>query len=865
MTIFSLKHLILSGLILFVVGLIAGRKLPKRFRLAWIVPALLLLGVAAYQVIGKREDNRQARQLFERLETGHTLSPNEAEAVRALASAPARVREQVLELAFASTNNAAIALPRLGFLLHCCLELEPAPALPMKIWRDTVMPAIKARPSTAIFRIAAATADYLRLGSNEVGQVAGPLLAILQNEPDPSARLLLIKELSPLADRMQPPQTRILAESLLRALSEEKNQTEYGTLTSGLMLAVNQFDSEWAQRTISQALSLLETNKDSFKSAALVKGLAQLRGQMNPEQLQRTAYFLANGWLESNGQVKPGAVDLLPEFVKLLPPEEVEKLVLLALGKMESHSASIFYQSWTKALTPFLKESAARMGAERTAAIVSSHFEPVREPWSDILWGRLMTPLLSGRPVEEAAPLAQQLLEKTLLTRGQARVWSVERFSALAERLQSADAKPMADRILDQLTETEDSYEFDALVSCLVRLADRLDEASANEIAQCLLAAMDPAQVVKYLALARVLDPLSASLEPATAERAIFSLLGAMNRGKNIYRMSLLAQRFAPLAADATPDQIRAVIERLVGGLEAEKDLDGIVVIAPGLAALADHMDPAQGSRVGEILLRGLEQEPVKLFLAGKAIDRLANQMSPDQSKRGVEMLLKRGLGRGGPELYWAQKAPSVAGGLTPELAENLVQELTASLSRERDPNRIYQRIRATIPFASGLRPDQVHRLGNWLLQTVEDTNSFALARLLVGLPLRPSAGWSSPRSFIAHEEETMEIHALRGLCEALATLLPRMNEQDASEIAGRLAWRFQQQGWFKPLPYDSQLAEALRYAPEQSLANILKTPFAVGGLRQTTLRALELKTAGGARPQTQGARASNSKAKTLS
>jgi hypothetical protein len=49
-------------------------------------------------------------------------------------------------------------------------------------------------------------------------------------------------------------------------------------------------------------------------------------------------------------------------------------------------------------------------------------------------------------------------------------------------------------------------------------------------------------------------------------------------------------------------------------------------------------------------------------------------------------------------------------------------------------------------------------------------------------------------------------------------------------------------QGTIRSVPFDQRIAEALQYAPELSLRRILETPFAVGGLRQNVLRAMELK-----------------------
>ena len=54
---------------------------------------------------------------------------------------------------------------------------------------------------------------------------------------------------------------------------------------------------------------------------------------------------------------------------------------------------------------------------------------------------------------------------------------------------------------------------------------------------------------------------------------------------------------------------------------------------------------------------------------------------------------------------------------------------------------------------------------------------------------------------------------------------------------------RFEKQGWYAPVVFDKTMPLVLQHAPEQSLADILNAPLAVGGLRQMVLSAWELKT----------------------
>jgi hypothetical protein len=73
--------------------------------------------------------------------------------------------------------------------------------------------------------------------------------------------------------------------------------------------------------------------------------------------------------------------------------------------------------------------------------------------------------------------------------------------------------------------------------------------------------------------------------------------------------------------------------------------------------------------------------------------------------------------------------------------------------------------------------------------------------------------------------------------------LLGKLQKDDAQEFGRRIAMRFEKQGWYAPVVFDKTMPLVLQHAPEQSLADILNAPLAVGGLRQMVLSAWELKT----------------------
>jgi hypothetical protein len=837
----ALQYVILIALVLFVVGLFAGRKLPSRWRLVWLIPAVLVPGLLVMFGVTKREYEQQARALFGRLESGRTLSAAEADALRVVAESSPKVRARVIELAFASNTNALIALPRFALLLQTCVGLESSPKDRERFWTKVVTPAIRKRESLPILRLAAASADLLQLGSNSVTVLIEPLIRSLQNETDPATRAELVHELGALADRMAPLHARIIVDAVVRQMAEEKSTSELGPLFVVLTRALSQLEPVSAQVVASNVLLIMETSTNAFKSMALAEGLAPLHPRMTPDQPRRVAEKLAGGWLGADGRPQAVVVKILPDLVVRLPADDVESIVKLLISKTVPHSYDRNHQYWAQAFPPLLTACAKRMTPEQTVGVLAELLQGVREPWSDLVWAGIINPLASDLAPSDLQLLANGLADRIFASEGMPMRWFVRRFAAVASHMESVQAAPLADLMVSKLLASDGDP--DALLSYSVVLCKQLDEPAANGLAGCVLPAMQNAEGMKLLHLAEVLGAMADKLESACADRVITKLVPPILSGKNIYRVSRLAEVVSPFASSMRPELVQLVIERLVTGLESETDIDGFGLVTSGLAPFAEHMNETHGIRAGHQVIAAIQKDPLKVLLRSNAVQRVASRMQPDQAKRAAELLLARGLGRLGPDIHWASKTPLVAAALTSELAEMLANDVTAPLPRQNDLSTSCRHIRAVMPFVAKLQPDQIRRVGDRLLKCVEgDTNYVGLTRLLTEGRGQRLDRWRSPRVFVAREESMVETWALKTLFEGLATVLPKAQEQDAAEIAGRLASRFKQQAWLMPMPFEQVTADVLRYAPEQQLREVLQAPFAVGGLRQTVLRALEMK-----------------------
>jgi hypothetical protein len=95
---------------------------------------------------------------------------------------------------------------------------------------------------------------------------------------------------------------------------------------------------------------------------------------------------------------------------------------------------------------------------------------------------------------------------------------------------------------------------------------------------------------------------------------------------------------------------------------------------------------------------------------------------------------------------------------------------------------------------------------------------------------------------FIERQENWRYRYRLEAWSRSLAAMLQRMPNEDARLIADQVAARCAEQGELAPVLFEEQTAHVLQHASESALNRILETPFAVGGLRRSALRAWELK-----------------------
>ena len=193
--------------------------------------AVFCLSLGLYRLSPYYRTLQQAKAIFSQIRSGPELSPEEAQVFRTLHAAPTEVRAMVFGLAFKHPSNAAVALPRLEFLLQAVCANSPNAVAPERLWDTVVVRRLKKKKlPQEILLLAAGTADIFRLDAARQGGVTRLLLNRLAVEANTSTRVAMTGILLSGADRLPQSDIPAAASLLLGAMEESTNSVMHLSL-----------------------------------------------------------------------------------------------------------------------------------------------------------------------------------------------------------------------------------------------------------------------------------------------------------------------------------------------------------------------------------------------------------------------------------------------------------------------------------------------------------------------------------------------------------------------------------------------------------------------------------------------------------
>src|SRR6185436_5027965 len=188
------------------------------------------------------------------------------------------------------------------------------------------------RPSALeILALSAATADILRLGSNQVGEVIRPLLTQLQRESKASTRYDSACILVSLADRVPADQSTavsgFLAQTALAITNLARGDAvtslrQISALVDGVAKLTNHQSAELVQPVIAYALAELERETNTMRCAKLGSELALFKAYLRPGEAEQALQLLVRAMADRRpAYVVPELGDAAAELVARVSPE----------------------------------------------------------------------------------------------------------------------------------------------------------------------------------------------------------------------------------------------------------------------------------------------------------------------------------------------------------------------------------------------------------------------------------------------------------------------------------------------------------------------------------------------------------------
>ncbi len=845
-----LLYLVLASLGLLVAGILAGRRMSWRWRWLWLVPALVVAAVAWRVESGIRADARRSRALFFSVGQGMDLGDAEAEAFRALARSSLRVREGVLHLAFASATNAALALPRAEILLQSALLLD-AGGERQRLWDHIVQPALQAAPSAEVILLSAATTILGGYGSNQAVRVLRELQTVLATESNTEARSIAAGLFVPLSEHASPEQLERVAGLLLSELLLEDNPMQVNTVAGTVKRAgsrrvgdlrrvASHLKGAAAQRFADQLIPALENQTNQSRALAVGKVLLAVKAQLDGDRMTRAMTNLVALLPRGRGGVLPERADPLVGLAEVMTPEQAAQAANLLLPILLAEGDPWWRAELSRPLPPLaqrLTDEALQKLAEAMVAAFA---------------GGLLESICDRIPAEQAYRCMDRLTQWMLDTPNPTfRHSQVPRLAPLGARLTPERAGKLTEELWSIFLKDADDQRWMDEAGCLAVLAPRLTDEQAASLGQRVAERMRGDDDGRFPALMTILTPLLPRCPPQTRQSATDSLMAryqkpASSQAGPVLGPTGLEQPAFLLAAHLTPEQMHEVLEPLVAAIEARKNPAVCMGVCGCLAPLADHLDDSQARRVGTRLVFLYTQKPDTLGMG--SMNRLATNLtlSPNQAKFIHDLLLPQALACRMPtSSYYADWAGTFGRRLGPEDAEAAAGTILAAMAQAREPMWAVLDGKCLLPVLEPLRPDQLLRQADRLLQLPAHRPSPGGLWALTdpAHSQAASAEWRMPSQFIARQESGRYLYRLQAWSRSLAGVLARLNRDDSRRVAEALAARCEEQGWIGLIGFEEQTAIALHYAPEPALRRILQTPFAVGGLRQMVLRAWELQT----------------------
>jgi hypothetical protein len=403
---------------------------------------------------------------------------------------------------------------------------------------------------------------------------------------------------------------------------------------------------------------------------------------------------------------------------------------------------------------------------------------------------------------------------------------------ALVDRLDRADARALAGRLVTGLPEPDSPHRLHAVAEGLAALSVKLEARQAQalcapiatRLANALAGGTDDTDTDGLALLVRGLEVLAVRLEPRTAHELAAQLAAARGKTSSVLARLFQAQGLAALAGQLDPKDAQALAVKLAAGVAKAAEPGELGSLARALTALTGRLDQGAAS----LLTAG----------AGRRMSRALQRTNWQNLGKELSLLAAR---------------------LDPTTAKALAAELAVRVRTAEDAGELSGPAEALAALAGRLAPGEARRLclpaAGKLVDALEQTPDSAspllasLAEALAALAGRLEAGAAgklcggAAAKLLRAQEKTSDPAAREKLLLALAALSARLDGKAVRALAPRVIDALARSGGpTRPLVAEQWqvrwqlLADRLDV---QQAVDLLKHPACVGAPRAALLRSL--------------------------
>jgi hypothetical protein len=370
---------------------------------------------------------------------------------------------------------------------------------------------------------------------------------------------------------------------------------------------------------------------------------------------------------------------------------------------------------------------------------------------------------------------------------------SMPELNALAEKLTEEQRTQVLDRILLQLTQTNDFHALRALPQAIQALSPKLNETQTRQALDSVLRQIgQTSDAVALQALVQAFQALPAKLSGADAQQALDPLLRHIGETKAPFELRALAQALQTLAPVLTETQAGQALDPVLRQIGETVDYYTLQALAQALQVLPAKPSEADAQQALDPLLRHINEtrSPLELRALVQVLQALVPKLTETQAQQALDPVLRQ-IGETADTSALQALSLALRALLAKRSGVQASQALDSVLreiGQGTDPKALRiasQELQALAPKLTETQARQafdpvLRRIG----ETADSSVLQALAQALQALApkLTEEQAQQVLNPILQQVVKTFDVEALRAAAQALQALVPKLTDSQAQQ-----------------------------------------------------------------------------------